>query len=290
MKNSVCEAPTWWERTRAPWTGHLFERMNLNSSDEGELRIQKLREEILAHPDKKLGKISIHRARLITESYMSTEGEPPVIRRGKAIYHVLKNIPIWFSPHQLIIGSPTAEPHGAEIEPEFFTSWLERKVKIEGTTMTELQAFPIRNAGAALLTKEDRRILEDEILPYWTGKDLEANVIRELKRIDPEKYFSCRYSDVCMPIMCHGMAHTVQDYATVLKKGLKGMKAKIEEDKRQLNLSSLRAVLDFDRIFHYDAMILCADAVIVYANRCADMAQELAKKERNERRREVEDV
>lgn len=34
------------------------------------------------------------RARLVTESYRMTEGQPPAMRRARALYHVLDQMPI----------------------------------------------------------------------------------------------------------------------------------------------------------------------------------------------------
>ena len=42
----------------------------------------------------KMPVIESARAKLITESYKQTEGEPMVIRRARAFEHILKNIPI----------------------------------------------------------------------------------------------------------------------------------------------------------------------------------------------------
>lgn len=283
-KDSTQEFRMWWERSKAPWTGRLFEKMNLRGSDEGEQRIQRLREEILTRPQGRTGKISICRARLITESYKKTEGEPAVIRKAKAIYHLFGDFPIWLSPNQLIIGNLAAEPNSVEIEPEFSTSWLTREVSLNGVRMSELEAIPIRRVDSRVLTEENKSILEGEIIPYWRGKDLEARVIRELKRSYPEEYFVCWYSNVCMPVFFIGMSHTVQDYASVLRKGLKNIKIEIESHLKQIASSGSKDVSDSKKRLNYEAMLICADGLIVYANRCADYAAKLAREENNQRR------
>ena len=50
------------------------------------------------------------RAKLITESYKETEGEPIITRRAKAFAHILRNIPIIIREDELIVGSTTIAP------------------------------------------------------------------------------------------------------------------------------------------------------------------------------------
>ena len=74
---------------------------------------------------KKMPEIESARARLITESYKMTEGEPIVTRRAKAFLHILQNIPIVIRDEELIVGSTTLAPRGCQTYPEFSYEWLE---------------------------------------------------------------------------------------------------------------------------------------------------------------------
>lgn len=58
----------------------------------------------------KMPEIESARARLLTESYMNTEGEPVIIRRAKAFAHILTYLPITIRPEELIVGSTTLAP------------------------------------------------------------------------------------------------------------------------------------------------------------------------------------
>jgi len=42
-------------------------------------------------------KLNVERDRLLTESYKATEGEPMVLRRAKALAHILENMPIFIN-------------------------------------------------------------------------------------------------------------------------------------------------------------------------------------------------
>lgn len=281
---SLKNVRVWWEKDKA-WEGELFKKMILKPKDEEEFRIQKLRQEILFRPQGKFGKLSINRAKLITESYKNTEGESTVIRRAKAMYHIFSHIPIWLSPDQLIIGSPTGEPYGAEVENEFSISWMEKELEINGIKMTELEAIPIREVQSFILTKEDERFLLEEIIPYWKGKDLESRVTNEVKRSYPDKYFIWEYFDVARPITAVGPSHTIQDYASVLKKGLKGIKSEIKHNMDALDPSNPFEINEYDRKIYYEGMLICIDGLIVYARRCADFTEKLAKSETDKKRK-----
>ena len=143
----------WWERSltyRNMWRGTLFDRMILKGKDEEEQHIQALRDMLLHRPHGKRGYLSTWRAKLMTESYKQTEGEAPILRKAKAFKHICQHMPLIYSEHQLLLGDPSAHFLGGEVEPEFFTSWLERGVFVEevNDTMSELDALRIRGIEA----------------------------------------------------------------------------------------------------------------------------------------------
>jgi pyruvate-formate lyase len=49
--------------------------------------------------------LDLERARLVTESYKKTEGEPIAIRRAKALAHVLDNMTVYIRPGEMIVGN-----------------------------------------------------------------------------------------------------------------------------------------------------------------------------------------
>jgi pyruvate-formate lyase len=64
-------------------------------------RIPKLIAALYAH----MPVIESARAKLITESYKATEGQPTITRRAEAFAHILRNIPIIIRDDELIVGS-----------------------------------------------------------------------------------------------------------------------------------------------------------------------------------------
>ena len=72
--------------------------------------------------------IESSRAKLLTESYKETEGEPIITRRAKAFAHILHHIPIIIRDNELIVGSSTIAPRGCQTFPEFSYEWLEAEL------------------------------------------------------------------------------------------------------------------------------------------------------------------
>ena len=52
------------------------------------------------------------RARLITESYQATKGMPAILRRAKALEHILANRTIFCRPGELFVGAISAKSRG----------------------------------------------------------------------------------------------------------------------------------------------------------------------------------
>ena len=80
---------------------------------------------LVDHLYEKMPVIESARAKLITESYQATEGEPMITRRAEAFAHILRHIPIIIRDEELIVGSSTIAPRGCQTYPEFSYQWLE---------------------------------------------------------------------------------------------------------------------------------------------------------------------
>ena len=79
--------------------------------------------------------ICIERARLMTESYKQTEGEPTIIRKAKALDHVLQNMSIYIEERQLIVGNYASTPYSMPVYPETAVRWV---VKETNTSLKDL--------------------------------------------------------------------------------------------------------------------------------------------------------
>ncbi|MCL5026018.1 MAG: hypothetical protein M1531_05935, partial [Chloroflexi bacterium] len=291
MAISVSRSPVvpWWERAHAPWHGRIFDRAILRPDDPEEGRIQRLREQLLASPTgRRTVHICMHRARLVTESYCQTEGENPAIRRARALYHVFANVPIPLPDEQLLIGSPASEVGGHELEPEF-SDWAE-PVMVDGEAMTDFEAA-LRTISRYYISDEDLRLFREEVLPYWRERGRGHYARRELVQHYPEAYHFFQYGQIYLWRLGGALYHTLQDYRSVLERGIDGLRAEVQGYIADLDASRPASMEGYDRRNLYQAMLIVADGLILYAQRCAEVCEGLAAQEADEgRKAELEEM
>ncbi|MCK4723878.1 MAG: hypothetical protein KAT75_11255, partial [Dehalococcoidia bacterium] len=193
------------------------------------------------------------------------------------------------------MGDPTSMVPGTELEPEFHTSWLERDVFVEevGETMGELDALKVRGVDAWVVSDEDIKTLREDILPYWLEFSHETVMCKQFEENFPQVSFEGGHfvGRASYPYFGFALCHTVADYASVLHKGLKGLKEEIQGEMNKIDASDIPSNYEFDRKNVYQALLITADAIVTYANRCANLASEMASKETNPKRQaELEEM
>ena len=125
-------------------------------------RITALKKEMLDEPRY----ATIEQARIVTESYQATEGQPRCIQRAKALKAALTQITIRIEPDERIVGNRTPGVRGGVVFPETGASWVDR----------EFESLPTRPQDRFQVHPEDIQEFRDEILPYWKGRSLEDQV------------------------------------------------------------------------------------------------------------------
>lgn len=219
-------------------------------------RIQKLVDALYEH----MPVIESARAKLITESYKETEGEPIITRRAKAFAHILHNIPIIIRDNELIVGSSTIAPRGCQTFPEFSYEWLEAELDTVATRTAD--PFEIAEETKAELKEADK---------YWKGKttsELATSYMapEAIKAIEHNIFTPGNY-------FYNGVGHVTVKYWEVLEIGFEGI---MEKAQKELDGCSVGDG-NYARKSHFlDAVILSCKAVIDYAGRYAKLAQEMA--------------
>lgn len=218
---------------------------------------------------KKMPEIESSRAKLITESYKMTEGEPIVTRRAKAFLHILQNIPIIIRDEELIVGSTTLAPRGCQTYPEFSYEWLE----------SEFDTVATRKADPFYISEEAKKEIA-EADKYWKGKTTSelatAYMAPEaIRAIDHNMFTPGNY-------FYNGVGHVTVHYDWVLAVGFKGIAAKAKKALDALNFGDA----EYARRSHFlNAVIMSCEAAIIYAKSYAALAREMAAKESNSRRK-----
>ena len=219
-------------------------------------RIQKLVDALYEH----MPVIESARAKLITESYKETEGEPIITRRAKAFAHILHNIPIIIRDNELIVGSSTIAPRGCQTFPEFSYEWLEAELDTVATRTAD--PFEIAEETKAELKEADK---------YWKGKttsELATSYMapEAIKAIEHNIFTPGNY-------FYNGVGHVTVKYWEVLAPGFEGI---MEKAQKELDGCSVGDG-NYARKSHFlEAVILSCKAVIDYAGRYAKLAQEMA--------------
>jgi len=199
-------------------------------------------------------KLDLQRSRLMTESYKQTDGEAMVIRRAKALAHVLDNMDIFIQDWERIVGYQTSTPEGLYHPIDMNWRSVKRLVNSEG--------------GKTLLDDKGREEL-DELCDYWKGRCM-SDRHQEMFKGDLGKYW--KYEGTFLWSQWSELG--IPDYETLFETGLNG-RIKMAEDR----LAEIDRTVPLDYIDQKEflqSVIIVLKAVISFANRYASLAKEKA--------------
>ncbi|MDY7019646.1 MAG: pyruvate formate lyase family protein [Chloroflexota bacterium] len=200
-------------------------------------------------------KICIERARLMTESFKQTEGEPTIKRKAKALDHVLQNMSIYIEDGQLIVGNYASTPYSLPVYPEVAVRWV---VKETNASLKDL------------INDADKKELA-EIAAYWGNKQAHGKE-REYLTEDLRPYWA--YNGATM--LWRGAESGVPNYDKIFRLGLKGIMKQAEDRLTSLSDMTLLPKDYVETIDFLRATIITLKAVINFSKRFAKKACELA--------------
>ena len=230
-------------------------------------RVEKLRDNLFA----KAPQIESDRAVIVTESYKKTENLPIIKRRSHAFRSLMEKLPIVIREGELIVGSNTKQSRSCQTFPEYSFEWLN----------DELDTVATRSADAFYISEENKKALV-EAHKYWKGKttsDLATSYMapEALKAIEHNVFTTGNY-------FYNGVGHLSVQYDKVLAIGYNGIKKEAQD---ALNKGDVTCSYYASKRSFLEAVIESCDAAITFANRYADLAEEMAKSESGERREEL---
>ena len=207
--------------------------------------------------------IYIERAKLITDAYKMYEGTVSVPEmRALAFKHFMENRSLCINEHELIVGEKGDSPQAAPTFPELCCHTLE-----------DMNVMDSRDIIFFKVNDNDRKIQEEEIIPYWEKRSLRNKMLSNLG----EEWKKCYGAGIFTEFMeQRGPGHTVGG-DVFYRKGFLDLKAEA-----QAHLDALDFINDKDALRkkqELEAMKLCCDAIIIYAKRYEKYAKELAEKE-----------
>ena len=207
--------------------------------------------------------ICVERARLFTESFRETEGQPRILRSAKAFRHVCQNIPVTIFDDELIVGTTGKFRRSAAMCPEMSWQWVDN----------ELDSFPTRKQDPYMITDDQIKTLREEVFPYWKGKTLEEAFLAQVPAETAKLIVDTGILDNDSKWR-NGVGEITPDYQDILfRKGFNGI---CEEAKARLQELEPDDSDSMDKINFYSAAIETSRGIIELAGRYADKASIMA--------------
>ena len=232
-------------------------------------RIEGLRERSLKEPIH----IDSHRSRLATESWKETEGQPLHIRRARLFEKICDGMPIKIFQDELIVGSQTPYLRGVGLQLDYNPK--------PGFELMEGDLRMRAEQSVGHLEKEDFDQIAADTL-YWGPINPGDRMLEAIHDVYGETYDDNIYC--CARSYATFTNYAPQaDYGKVLQLGMRGIIEEIDGE-----LAKLRFDKDGDgqrMVFLKGARIAC-EGFIRLGRRYGDLAEEMAKDESSEQRRQ----
>ena len=212
--------------------------------------------------------ISIERALHETAFYKENYGKHsiPVLRALNFRDHCEKKT-LYLEKDELIVGERGPRPKAVPTFPELTCHSVE-----------DFQVLNTRDMQPYLTSQADIDTYEQEVIPYWQGKTQRERIFNHV----PEEWKAAYEAGLFTEFMeQRAPGHTALD-GKIYQRGMLDFKREIEENIAKLDyLHDSEAT---DKAEQLKAMAISCDAVIVFAERHADLAEELAQKETDSQR------
>ena len=234
-------------------------------------RIRRLRQQNFDTPTT----LSIERALIETAFYKEHFGTMPTpVLRARNFYEICKKKTIYIGADELIVGERGPLPKAVPTFPELTCHSVE---DLHTLNERELQRYTI--------SQEDIDTYEREVIPYWKGKTQRERIFNHVSKEWEEAYHAGVFTEFMEQ---RAAGHTAMD-GKMYHEGLLDVKARIEQKIKSLDYINDPEATDKQQ--ELEAMAISCDAAILFAERHAAYAEELAAKEQNpQRRKELEKI
>lgn len=228
-----------------------------------------LKENYLKQPPR----ITIHRARTITRIASENPGMPRILLRAKAFRENCEIAPLVIQDHELIVGAPNGAPRAGAFSPDISWRWLRDELDTIGT----------RPQDPFYLAEEDKKILREEIFPYWAGKSVDEYCEAQYREAGLWELSGESFVSDCSYHALNGGGDSNPGYDVILmKKGMLDIQREAHEHLETLDYENPD---DLDKIYFYKSLIETAEGVMRYAQRLSNYAAECAARESNPQRK-----
>ena len=222
-------------------------------------------------------RVDLDRARLVTQAFRETEGQPRVLRYARMVEKLCDEMPIFIKEGELIVGDPNGTPDEVRWYPESNVLWTPESVTTGGFS--------------EMVTDDERKEIVEDICEYWKDKSVAARIRMSL----PEDMAPVimAYGASVLHMWEEGRVTPAYDWEMLFKQGLKSRIEAIEAKLRDLDskVSELDPAEYLEKKYNWQAMARCGRAILRYAQRMAAQAREQAKEENDKtRKKDLEEV
>jgi pyruvate formate-lyase/glycerol dehydratase family glycyl radical enzyme len=213
--------------------------------------------------------LSIERALIETEFYKENVGKYSIpLLRALTFLEICKRKTIYMGDDELIVGERGPRPKAVPTFPELTFHSVE-----------DFHVLNTREKQRYTVSQEDTERYAAEVIPFWKGKTQRERIFNHV----PEKWKAAYEAGLFTEFMeQRAPGHTCLD-GKIYRKGMRDFKKEIAGQIDRLDyLNDPEAA---DKAEQLQAMNIACDAAIVFAERHAVLAEELADKEKNSNRR-----
>jgi benzylsuccinate synthase len=222
-------------------------------------------------------RIDVDRARIVTDAFRETEGQPRVLRFARMVERLCEGMPIFMKPGELIIGDPNGAPDEVRWYPETNVDWVTEAVTSGGFSK--------------MVSEEERKEIVEDICEYWRDKSAAARIKASLPmEMAP---MLTGYATLVCNVWEEGRVIQAYDWEMLFRQGLQARVQAVEANLRNLDdrVTEMNPSEYLEKKYNWEAMARCGRAMIRYAERLAGLARQQAEEARDEaRRKELEDL
>jgi formate C-acetyltransferase len=214
-------------------------------------------------------RISTERAVLVTEFYIENYGKFSIpVLRALNFKNICEKKKIYIGNHELIVGERGPYPKAVPTFPELTCHSVE-----------DLQILNSRAMTRYAVSDEDIEIYKNHVIPYWQGRTMRERVFSQV----PEDWKAAYAAGMFTEFMeQRAPGHTTLD-SIIYEKGMLDFKKQIADV--LANLDYLNDPQAADKAAELNAMDISCDAVIIFAERHAALAEKMAAEETEPQRR-----
>jgi formate C-acetyltransferase len=203
--------------------------------------------------------VSIERAKLLTDFYRESRIASLPMLRAQALKHLLDHKTLYIGDQELIVGERGPAPKATPTFPELCCHSEE-----------DLEILNSRPKISYQVSDDARRVQREEVIPYWRGRSMRDRIFEEMSPEWKDAYTAGLFTEFMEQ---RAPGHTVLG-EVIYRKGLLDLKEEVNASLRELDfLNDPEALRKQEEL---RAMSVAADAVMRFAERHAELAEQMA--------------